>query len=187
MLVIAGHRQANGFQIRERFSSFLPSRHAKGAAGASAAVMWHSLTFYTSFERRRVMQRTQEGEVNLILLLRHRPMCSDSNMSNRLSKNPHLFGWEQVSVCVCMFVFQRNCWGKHFSLLSAPMHLTVCIRKAVFLSSISTLIQYPPNTNIGLCHLYFPKQHGAHFSHSGRVLPHFILIWISGEQATLCN
>ena len=39
-------------------SSFHHSPHAKGADSASALLVWPSLTFYTSLERRRVMQRT---------------------------------------------------------------------------------------------------------------------------------
>ncbi|CAB1412648.1 unnamed protein product [Pleuronectes platessa] len=35
---------------------------------------------------------TVEGEVNLILPFRHRPVCSDSKMSYRAFQNPHLFG-----------------------------------------------------------------------------------------------
>lgn len=43
-----------------------------------------------------------EGEVNLILPLRHRPVCSDSKMSNQAFQNPHLFGWEQGIRAVCI-------------------------------------------------------------------------------------
>ena len=35
---------------------------------------------------------TVEGEVNLILPFRHRPVCSDSKMSYRAFQNPHSFG-----------------------------------------------------------------------------------------------
>lgn len=47
-----------------------------------------------------------EGEVNLIPLFRHRPVCSDSNMSNRLSKiHTFLAGSKASGPCVC---FKEN-------------------------------------------------------------------------------
>lgn len=60
-------------------------------------------------EEGRAEDTLMEGEVNLILLFHPRLVYSNSNMSNRLSKITHLFGWEQgiraVCVCVC---FKEN-------------------------------------------------------------------------------
>lgn len=91
-------------------------------------LVWHSLTFYTSLrvEGGHAEDTLMEGEVNLILLCRHRPVCNDSNMSNRLPKITHLFGWEQGIGIMCMCVcFKENAEECGFFLLAAPMHLTV--------------------------------------------------------------
>lgn len=131
-----------------RLWSFLHSRNAKGAF---ATMMWHSLTFYTSLERRRVTERTRSWrEKSISSLCSATGPCAATATWAIGSPKSTLF-WlgasHQGHVCVLKKTL-RNA----FSLLAAPMHLTVCISKAVFPCSIPTLTGYPPNTNI--CHLY---------------------------------
>lgn len=58
------------------------------------------------------------GEVNLILPFRHRPVCSDSKMSDRAFQNPHSFGWgarHQGRVC-----FKGNAEESVFFVAATP-------------------------------------------------------------------
>lgn len=80
-----------------------------------------------------------EGEVNLILPLRHRPVCSDSKMSNEAFQNPHLFGWKQGIRAVCI---SKEMLRKAF-FVAAPIHLTMCVSQTLCLCLIPTLSQYP--------------------------------------------
>lgn len=80
-----------------------------------------------------------EGEVNLILPFRHRPVCSDSKMSKRAFQNPHSFGWEQGIRAVCI---SKETLRKAF-FVAAPMHLTVCVSLPLCLCSVPTPTQYP--------------------------------------------
>lgn len=59
-----------------------------------------------------------EGEVSLIRPFCHRPVCSDSKMSNQTFQNPHSFGSEQGIGAVCvskemlrkaLFLWQHPC------------------------------------------------------------------------------
>lgn len=93
-----------------------------------------------------------EGEVNLILPFRHRPVCSDSKMSKRAFQNPHSFGWEQGIRAVCI---SKESLRKAF-FVAAPMHLTVCISLPLCLCSVPTLTQYP-STPISVI---FSRQNG---------------------------
>lgn len=81
-----------------------------------------------------------EGEVNLILPFRHRPMCSDSKMSKWAFQNPHSFGCEQGIRAVCI---SKETLRKAF-FVAVHMHLTVCISLPLCLCSVPTLTQYPP-------------------------------------------
>lgn len=80
-----------------------------------------------------------EGEVNLILPFRHRPVCSDSKMSYRAFQNPHLFGWEQGIRAVCI---SKEMLRKAF-FVAATVHLTVCVSLPPCLCSVPTLTLYP--------------------------------------------
>ncbi|TWW75813.1 hypothetical protein D4764_13G0004750 [Takifugu flavidus] len=69
--------------------------HSSGSAQTQCA-HFHAILGYIRLreEEGHAEDTLVEGEVNLIPLFRHRPVCSNSNMSNRLSKI-HAFGWEQ--------------------------------------------------------------------------------------------
>lgn len=119
-----------------------------------------------------------EGEVNLILPFRHRPVCSDSKMSYTAFQNPHSFGWEQGIRAVCI---SKETLRKAF-FVKATVHLTVCISLPLCLCSVPTLTQYP-STPI---YVIFSSQSGMQPICLGGE-SYLILIWFSCAQTFFCH
>lgn len=168
-------------------STFLHSHHAKGADSASAVLVWHSLTFYSSLERRRVMQRTRSWrEKSLSSFCSTTGLCaatatwaigfpkSQTSLAGSKASGPF------VHVCVCVYVLKKMLRNV-FSLLAAPKHLTLWISCVSLLhphlDSVSTQHQY-------MSPLLAKPAWRPFVSQWWRVLPHFIFVWVSSVLAT---